>query len=74
MVFLETPTNPTLELFGIADIARRAHAYGAIAAVDNTFASPGIRSVIGIPGRLDPCCGTVRSEDAGGRIQRRETP
>lgn len=40
MVFLETPTNPTLEVFDIADIAHRAHAYGAIVAVDNTFASP----------------------------------
>jgi len=40
MVFLETPTNPTLELFDIAGIARRAHAHGAIVAVDNTFASP----------------------------------
>ncbi|TDX99977.1 trans-sulfuration enzyme family protein [Thiohalophilus thiocyanatoxydans] len=40
MVFLETPTNPTLELFDIADIARRAHAHGAILAIDNTFASP----------------------------------
>lgn len=40
MVFLETPTNPTLEVFDITRIARRAHAYGAILAVDNTFASP----------------------------------
>ncbi|XOZ32608.1 trans-sulfuration enzyme family protein [Halomonadaceae bacterium KBTZ08] len=40
MVFLETPTNPTLEVFDITSIARRAHAYGAILVVDNTFASP----------------------------------
>ncbi len=40
LVFLETPTNPALELFDIADIARRAHARGALLAVDNTFASP----------------------------------
>jgi len=40
MVFLETPTNPALEIFDIADLAERTHAHGAWLAVDNTFASP----------------------------------
>lgn len=40
LVFLETPTNPTLEIFDIHAIARLAHAHGALLAVDNTFASP----------------------------------
>lgn len=40
LVFFETPTNPTLELFDIAAIAARAHAHGARVAIDNTFASP----------------------------------
>jgi cystathionine gamma-synthase len=40
LVFFETPTNPTLELFDIRAIATRAHAHGARVAVDNTFASP----------------------------------
>jgi cystathionine gamma-synthase len=40
LVFLETPTNPALEVFDIAAIATRAHAHGALLAVDNTFASP----------------------------------
>lgn len=40
LVFFETPTNPTLESIDIADIASRAHAHGALVAVDNTFASP----------------------------------
>ncbi len=40
LVFLETPTNPTLELFDIRAISRLAHQYGARVAVDNTFASP----------------------------------
>ncbi|CAM3482991.1 trans-sulfuration enzyme family protein [Halomonas lysinitropha] len=40
LVFLETPTNPTLELFDIQAIAERTHAHGAILVVDNTFASP----------------------------------
>lgn len=40
LVFLETPTNPTLEIFDIGGIAEAAHRHGALLAVDNTFATP----------------------------------
>ncbi len=40
LVFLETPTNPTLELVDIASVAEIAHAVGARLAVDNVFATP----------------------------------
>ena len=40
LVFFETPSNPRLELFDIAEVAAVAHAHGALVAVDNTFASP----------------------------------
>ncbi|MDP2784630.1 MAG: aminotransferase class I/II-fold pyridoxal phosphate-dependent enzyme [Sulfurimicrobium sp.] len=40
LVFLETPTNPTLEVLDIAAISATVHEYGALLAVDNTFASP----------------------------------
>src|ERR1035437_9137716 len=40
LVFFETPTNPTMELFDIRAIAAKVHAHGAKVAVDNTFASP----------------------------------
>lgn len=40
MVFFETPTNPTLEMLDIRAISAKAHAYGALVVVDNTFASP----------------------------------
>ncbi|MCA1791865.1 MAG: PLP-dependent transferase [Thioalkalivibrio sp.] len=40
LVFLETPTNPVLEIFDIQALARTVHAHGARLAVDNTFASP----------------------------------
>ena len=40
LVWLESPTNPRLIVYDIADIARRAHANGAIVVVDNTFATP----------------------------------
>lgn len=40
LVFLETPTNPTLEIFDIRALSELAHRHGALVAVDNTFASP----------------------------------
>lgn len=40
LVFFETPANPTLSLLDIVDISARAHAQGALVAIDNTFASP----------------------------------
>lgn len=40
IVFFETPTNPSLQVFDIAAIAALAHAGGALTVVDNTFATP----------------------------------
>jgi len=40
LVFLETPSNPALEVLDIAAIAGQAKAHGALLVVDNTFASP----------------------------------
>ncbi|WP_439659504.1 trans-sulfuration enzyme family protein [Lentzea sp. HUAS TT2] len=40
IVFFETPTNPTLDVFDIATISQQAHAVGALVVVDNTFATP----------------------------------
>jgi cystathionine gamma-lyase len=40
LVWLESPTNPLLKIADIAALAQRAHAVGAIVAVDNTFATP----------------------------------
>jgi O-succinylhomoserine sulfhydrylase len=39
-LFLESPTNPTLEVLDIAEIARIAHKGGARLIVDNVFATP----------------------------------
>jgi O-succinylhomoserine sulfhydrylase len=38
--FLETPTNPTLEVIDIAEVAKIAHAAGATLVVDNVFSTP----------------------------------
>jgi cystathionine gamma-synthase len=40
LVWVETPTNPTMKIIDIESAARVAHASGARCVVDNTFASP----------------------------------
>lgn len=40
LVFVETPTNPTLELVDLKAVAEIAHAQGAVLVVDNVFATP----------------------------------
>ena len=43
-LFLESPTNPTLDLVDIAAVAEIAHAGGATLVVDNVFATPLLQS------------------------------
>jgi O-succinylhomoserine sulfhydrylase len=38
--FLESPTNPNLEIIDIGEVAKIAHAAGATLVVDNVFATP----------------------------------
>ena len=40
LVYLETPTNPTLKVMDIARLAAAGHEAGAVVVVDNTFATP----------------------------------
>ncbi|MET7338778.1 PLP-dependent aspartate aminotransferase family protein [Nonomuraea sp. NPDC005650] len=40
IVFFETPSNPTLDVFDIATLSAQARAAGALTVVDNTFATP----------------------------------
>lgn len=40
LIWLESPTNPTLKIADIRAIARIAKAHGVLLCVDNTFASP----------------------------------
>jgi cystathionine gamma-synthase len=40
MVWIETPTNPLLDIVDVAAVAEEAHRVGAIVVVDNTFATP----------------------------------
>jgi cystathionine gamma-synthase len=40
LLYLESPTNPTLKVVDIARLAKAAKANGALVVVDNTFATP----------------------------------
>jgi cystathionine gamma-synthase len=40
VLYLESPTNPTLKVLDLARLAVAGHAAGAIVVVDNTFATP----------------------------------
>ncbi len=40
VLYLETPTNPTLKVVDIASLTAAAHERGAVVIVDNTFATP----------------------------------
>src|SRR5579859_1598714 len=40
LLYLETPTNPTLKVIDIERLARKGHEAGAVVVTDNTFATP----------------------------------
>lgn len=40
IVYIESPTNPTLRIIDIRATAERAHQHGALLLIDNTFATP----------------------------------
>lgn len=40
LLWLETPTNPTLKITDIEEVAKKAKENGCLLAVDNTFCSP----------------------------------
>lgn len=40
ILYLETPTNPTLKVVDLARLAKAGHEAGALVIVDNTFATP----------------------------------
>jgi cystathionine beta-lyase/cystathionine gamma-synthase len=48
LVWIETPTNPLLKIVDVTAVARIAHDGGALAVVDNTFASPYLQQPIGL--------------------------
>ena len=48
LVWLETPTNPTLKVIDIEAVAQIAHDQGALCVADNTFASPYLQNPLAL--------------------------
>ncbi|MCO5295207.1 MAG: cystathionine gamma-synthase [Homoserinimonas sp.] len=48
VVWVETPSNPLMKITDIAAIANLAHEQGAIAVVDNTFATPFLQNPLAL--------------------------
>src|SRR6201999_1291673 len=46
LIWLETPTNPTMKIIDIAGVSKIAKAKGVMLCVDNTFASPYLQNPI----------------------------
>jgi cystathionine gamma-lyase/cystathionine beta-lyase len=46
LIWIETPTNPTMQIVDIKSVARMAKAKNILLAVDNTFASPYLQNPI----------------------------
>ncbi len=46
LIYLETPSNPTMELTDIEVVSRLAHQRGILVCVDNTFSSPHLQNPI----------------------------
>jgi O-succinylhomoserine sulfhydrylase len=67
LVFLESPTNPTLELVDIAAVAEIAHANGARLIVDNVFATPLYQSPLALGADLVTYSAT-KHIDGHGRV------
>jgi O-succinylhomoserine sulfhydrylase len=67
LVFIETPTNPTLELVDIAAVAKIAHAHGAKLIVDNVFATPLWQKPLALGADL-VCYSATKHIDGQGRV------
>ena len=48
LVWLETPTNPTLKIVDIAGVAAMGRERGALVVVDNTFATPALQNPLAL--------------------------
>lgn len=58
MLFIETPTNPTLRCVDIAELAGKAKARGIVTVVDNTFATPILQKPLGLGAEIVVHSGT----------------
>lgn len=66
-VFLETPSNPLLEIIDIAAVAEIAHKKGALLVVDNVFATPVLQKPMHLGADVVVYSGT-KHMDGQGRV------
>ena len=71
--FLESPTNPTLEVIDIAAVAEIAHTAGARLIVDNVFATPLLQQPLELGADVVVYSAT-KHIDGQGRVARRRHP
>ena len=71
-LFLESPTNPTLEVIDIAAVAEIAHEVGATLVVDNVFATPMLQQPAGARRRLRRLFGDQAHRRPGPLPRRRD--
>lgn len=82
VVFLETPTNPTLQVTDIAAVAELVHRHGALLIVDNTFMTPYLQRPLELgaditvqsatkflAGHADLLAGVAATNDSGLAVQ-----
>ncbi|MBQ9259886.1 MAG: O-succinylhomoserine sulfhydrylase, partial [Neisseriaceae bacterium] len=67
MLFVETPSNPTLALFDIAVLSEIAHQNNALLAVDNSFLTPAIQRPVALGADLSVSSAT-KGIDGQGRV------
>ncbi|MEM7427274.1 MAG: aminotransferase class V-fold PLP-dependent enzyme [Pseudomonadota bacterium] len=65
LVFLETPSNPTLEVIDIAAVAELAHAVGAKVVIDNVFATPVLQKTMPLGADIVVYSGTKHIDGQG---------
>ena len=67
-IFIETPSNPTMEIIDIASVANIAHQHNAIVIVDNIFASPILQKPLELGGDVIVYSGTKHIDGQGRSI------
>ncbi len=65
LVFLETPSNPTLEVIDIAAVSELAHRVGAKVVIDNVFATPILQKTMPLGADIVVYSGTKHIDGQG---------
>ncbi len=64
-IFLESPSNPTMEIIDIKSVAKIAHQYNALVIVDNIFASPVLQKPMNLGADIVVYSGTKHIDGQG---------